>query len=257
MLGKIDFTKILFLDIETVSGKAKFSELDERMQGLWHKKAKSRSVGLIPADVEAGSEAETAAVHASYERAGIYAEFGKIICISVGYLARDRETGRFTMRLKSYANDDERIVLAEFAELLDKHFNNPAVHFLCGHNIREFDIPYLCRRLLINRMPLPNMLNLHGKKPWETNYFLDTMSLWKFGDYKSPTALNLLTAVFGIPSPKDDIDGSQVGPTYWVENDLPRISRYCQKDVLAVAQVLLAMEGMPLVEEEDVVFTEM
>ena len=252
LVGNIDFTKILFLDIECVSTESHLAHNDERIQTLWYKKAKG--LGALPKDIAEDSEEMQDAVAQSYrDKAAIYAEFGKIICISVGFCTYDA-AGKLKIRLKSFADHDERVVLRQFSELLDKHFNNPNVHFLCGHNIKEFDIPYICRRMIVHQLPLPGMLNLHGKKPWDVNYFLDTMQLWKFGDFKSFTSLNLLTALFGIPSPKDDIDGSQVGTTYWDENDLPRIAVYCQKDVLAVAQVLLYMQAKPILTDDDVVY---
>ncbi len=252
LIGNIDFTKILFLDIECVSTESHLSHIDPRLQELWFKKAKG--LGALPKDLDEASEEMQDAIAQSYrDKAAIYAEFGKIICISVGVCTRTPE-GELNIRLKSFANHDEKIVLQQFADLLNKHFSNPAVHFLCGHNIKEFDIPYICRRMILHQMPLPGMLNLHGKKPWDIAYFIDTLHLWKFGDFKSYTSLNLLTALFGIPSPKDDIDGSQVGTTYWDQNDLERIAVYCQKDVLAVAQVLLYMQAKPILTDEQVVY---
>jgi 3'-5' exonuclease len=251
MLGNLDLTKILFLDIECVSEKAHFDELDKPLQYLWHRKAKS--LGVLPKDVEEDSpEYQTALANSYREKAAIYAEFGKIICISVGVIAREKDTP-MTIRLKSFADHDEKVVLEQFSSLINKSFSDPSRHSLCGHNIKEFDIPYICRRLMKHQMPLPNMLNLHGKKPWDTNYFIDTLVLWKFGDFKSFTSLSLLCAIFDIPTPKDDIDGSQVGRVYWDDDDLPRISVYCQKDVLAVAQVLLYLQQMPLLADDAVI----
>ncbi len=186
------------------------------------------------------------------ERAGIYAEFGKIVCISVGAVFRDKDK-KLKIRLKSFADANERHLLHEFSKLLFDHYNNPHKHFICGHNIREFDIPYICRRMVVNQLPLPGMLQIAGKKPWETKYFLDTMELWKFGDYKSYTSLKLLAAILDFPSPKDDIDGSNVGRVYWEDKDLERISLYCEKDVLATAQLFLRYQRKPLFEEEQVI----
>lgn len=251
MLGNIDLTKILFLDIECVSEKAHFDELEPRLQYLWHRKAKS--LGTLPKDADEESAEYKIALAQSYrDKAAIYAEFGKIICISVGVIAREKDMP-MTIRLKSFANDDEKQLLADFSNLIDKSFSDPTRHSLCGHNIKEFDIPYICRRLVKLQMPLPNMLNLQGKKPWETNFLIDTLVLWKFGDFKSFTSLSLLCAIFDIPTPKDDIDGSQVGTVYWDDKDLPRISVYCQKDVLAVAQVLLYLQQMPLIEDDNII----
>ena len=155
------------------------------------------------------------------------------------------------MRLKSFYDDDEKVVLMQFSDLLLNYYNNPLKHKLCGHNIKEFDVPFICRRLIINSMAIPPILNVMGKKPWETKHLLDTMEMWKFGDYKNYTSLNLLANVFGIKSPKDDIDGSQVGSVYWEEGDLDRIKVYCEKDVKTVAQVYLKISGLPFLKDEE------
>jgi 3'-5' exonuclease len=234
MLKNTQLENILFLDIETVPQYADFAEVPERFAKLWEEKA-----GRIK---QAGSDDTPAEL---YRRAGIYAEFGKIICISVGYLTGSQ------FRVKSFYGDDEKELLTGFTNLLGNHYNTPQ-HLLCAHNGKEFDFPYIARRMLINRMPLPDILNLQGKKPWEVQH-LDTMELWRFGDYKNYTSLSLLTAVFDIPTPKDDIDGSMVREIYWEENDLERIANYCQKDALAVAQLLLSYLGLPLIKESGVI----
>lgn len=238
MLDYIDITNVLFLDIETVPGTSQYNDLDENWQLLWKHKAKSI---LKKYDSEITDEDG----ESCYDRAGIFAEFGKIICISVGIFRRNKETNALTVHLKSYADDDESILLKGFSELLNKHYNFPDRHFLCGHNIKEFDIPYICRRLLINQLSFPALLNISGKKPWETKHLLDTMELWKFGDIKSFTSVKLLAAIFGFPSPKDDIDGSDVARVYYEEKDLARIARYCEKDVVAVMQLMLKFKRMP------------
>lgn len=247
MLEHLDLSKILFLDIECVSGKANYDELNEDFQYLW--KLKSKSV-LRKYDEEITDEE---ASDAYKEKAGIYAEFGKIICISVGVVGRNPDTKELFVRLKSFASENEAELLKDFSHMVLQYYNNTSTHFFCGHNIREFDIPYICRRMLINQLPLPNALNLAGKKPWETKHLLDTLELWKFGDYKNYTSLKLLAAVFGFPSPKDDIDGSEVGRVFWEENDLPRIAIYCEKDVLATVQLLLKYMRMPLLESGQVI----
>jgi 3'-5' exonuclease len=245
MIDHIDITNILFLDIETVPGTAKYSDLSEDFQHLWDLKARA----VLKKYDEPLTFDE---IDSSYEKAGMFAEFGKIICISVGLVVRDKASHELSIRLKSFADDDEGIVLKDFAELLNKHFNFPERHFLCGHNIKEFDIPYMCRRMLINQIALPRMLDISGKKPWETKHLLDTLELWKFGDNKAYTSLKLLAAVFGFPSPKDDIDGSQVAGVYYEEKNLKRIATYCEKDVLAVAQLFLKMRRMPILTKEQI-----
>ena len=174
----------------------------------------------------------------------------------MGIVVRDPNTKQLNLRLKSFANDDETQLLQDFTQLVDQYYNNPNKHYFCGHNIREFDIPYVCRRMIINQLPLPRSLNIAGKKPWETKHLLDTLELWKFGDYKHYTSLNLLTNVFGIPSPKDDIDGSEVGKVYWNEKDLNRIAEYCEKDVLAVVQLLLKYMRQSILEEDQIVYVD-
>ncbi len=238
MLENISLSKVLFLDIETVPLHASYDEVDENIKKLWNKKAET----LMRHDKTLDEDASPDVI---YRRAGIFAEFGKIICISTGVF---RE-GKF--RIKSFYGDDEFTLLMEFSNLLNQHFNTP-YHTLCAHNGKEFDYPFMARRLLINGIKLPAILDFAGKKPWEVNH-LDTMELWKFGDYKSYTSLALLAAVFGIPTPKDDIDGSQVYKVYWEEHDLNRIVTYCQKDTLTVAQIFLKYRGEALLKDENIV----
>jgi uncharacterized protein YprB with RNaseH-like and TPR domain len=228
---------VLFLDIETVPLHASYHQLDDRFKKLWDKKA----IHLKKLD----AEAEVTSAEMLYERAGIYAEFGKIICISTGFI----KDGGF--RIKSFYGDDENKLLMDFANMLTSHFNS-INHYLCAHNGKEFDYPFIARRMLVNGIKLPSLLNIAGKKPWEITH-LDTMELWKFGDYKNYTSLELLAALFGIPTPKNDIDGSQVRKVYYEEKDLNRIVEYCQKDTLTVAQLLLCYMGEKMIAETDVV----
>jgi DNA polymerase elongation subunit (family B) len=185
-----------------------------------------------------------------YDQASIYAEFGKVICIGVGLIRRGKDGTQF--RVKSYYGDDERTVLQEFANLLNKSFNG-ATYLLCAHNGKEFDFPYLARRMMVQGIALPKLLDIQGKKPWEVPH-LDTLELWKFGDRKSFTSLNLLAHLFEIPTPKDDIDGSMVGSVYWQDHDLDRIARYCCKDVLTLARVFLKFRGEKNISDEDVIY---
>ena len=228
---------ILFLDIETVPQYSSYSELPEDWKQLWDTKSSS----LVK--YHEGQTNETL-----YPRAGIYAEFGKIICISCGVLQGVADQRK--LLLKSFAGDDEVVLLSQFNEMLNKWaMGEPK--FLCGHNGKEFDFPYLCRRMIINKLAIPSILNSSGKKPWEVNHF-DTLELWKFGDFKSYTSLNLLAHALGIQTPKDDIDGSMVWQVYWTEKNLQRIVTYCQKDVVTVAQILLRMNGEALIKEENI-----
>jgi uncharacterized protein YprB with RNaseH-like and TPR domain len=235
MLDNIALENILFLDIETVPQESGFEKLSEEMKPLWERKASH-----IKKDDES--------IPDSYRHAGIYAEFGKIICICAGYVSGTK--GNRSMRIKAFAGDDERKLLLEFSELVKKFFSG-ANKYLCAHNGKEFDYPFIARRMLINGIVLPPALDTAGKKPWEVQH-LDTMELWKFGDYKSYTSLNLLAAIFKIPTPKDDIDGSMVNEVYWKQKDLERIVRYCRKDVLTVAQLILRFKGEPLLADANV-----
>ncbi|MFN7115612.1 MAG: 3'-5' exonuclease [Saprospiraceae bacterium] len=246
MLEQIDIANVLFLDIETVSNKMDYEELDDEMKELWY--LKSRTVAKKPVDEL--TEDEVANLY--YERAGIFAEFGKIVCISVGIVHRSKEDNRLRLRLKSFAGDDEYELLQEFCKLLNQYYFDPLKHFMCGHNIKEFDVPYICRRMIVHQMAFPDLLNIAGKKPWETKHLLDTMELWKFGDNKNFTSMRLLAAVLGFPSPKDDMDGSQVGSVFWEEADVERIAHYCEKDVLATVQLFLRYKRMPILVEEQV-----
>ena len=235
MLNNIQLQDLLVLDIETVSQKKSFDDLDEEWQELWARKAGAlNNPEIVPSKI--------------YDRAAIYAEFGKIVCIGLGIFHNIE--GELHLKVKSIHGDDEKAVLQAFADLLNSKFNGPK-HMLVAHNGKEFDFPYLCRRMLINGIHIPAILDVAGKKPWETN-FIDTMELWKFGDYKNYTSLNVLAKCFGIPSPKDDIDGSMVGHTYWQQNDLERIATYCKKDIVTTAQLLVKYRNEPLVPNSNV-----
>ena len=245
LTNAIDDSRILFLDAECVSGESDYELLTPDMQALWRHKTKS----ILRTDEFTEEEASTAYKN----NAGIYAEFGKIVCISVGFIFLDKESNTKSIKLKSFAGPDEDILLQDFANLLNQYYPNANKSYICGHNIKEFDIPYICRRMLVNGIELPNIIDVAGKKPWETAHFLDTMEMWKFGDRKSFTSLKLLAAVLGFPSPKDDIDGSEVGRVFWEENDIDRISLYCEKDVLATAQLYLRLSLKPLLNPDNVV----
>ena len=233
MLDDIRNENVLFLDIETVPQYSVFEELPEKFQNLWSDKVKTFR------DEKPAEEV--------YERAGIYAEFGKIICISVGIITEKPER---KLRLKSFFGENEKELLIAFFSMLTKHFNKNE-NLLCAHNGKEFDFPYIARRGLVNGLKLPAILDNSGKKPWEIKH-LDTLELWKFGDYKHYTSLNLLTAIFNIPSPKDDISGSDVAKVYYQEKNLLRIVSYCEKDVLAVVQLYLRYKGENLLPEDKI-----
>ena len=233
---KIKMNNVLFLDIETVPQKEYWSEVPQLTQELFSKKT-------------AYQRKEDISAENFYERAGIWAEFGKIICISVAYFTSNMQERN--LRVTSFSGNDEKELLIDFKKLLDTHFNK-AYHVLCAHNGKEFDFPYIARRMIVHQVELPSKLNLFGKKPWEVPH-LDTMELWKFGDYKHYSSLQLLTSIFGIPSPKDDIDGSEVANVYYKDKNLDRIVKYCEKDTIAVAQLLMRFNNEKLVEEHEII----
>jgi DNA polymerase elongation subunit (family B) len=236
MLQNINIDKILFLDIETVPAYPDYKSVPEKFKKLWDKKA----ANLMNNNENTTSEE-------LYTRAGIYSEFGKIVCISCGFISGNG------IRIKSFYGDDEKIFLKEFADMLNRHYSGND-YLLCGHNAKEFDFPYIARRMLVNGIEIPDILNLAGKKPWEVQH-LDTMELWKFGDYKHYTSLELLAAIFDIPTPKDDINGSDVWKVYWHDNDLERIVKYCQKDVITTIQLFRKYQGEQPIREEFITYT--
>ena len=234
MLKRIKLENVLFLDIETVPLFANFSELDDTAKQLWEQKTNyQRKDEFTPEEF--------------YDRAGIWAEFGKIVCISVGYFVFKGDIRNF--RVTSFSGEED-VILNDFKNLLETHFNKQ-YHLLCAHNGKEFDFPYIARRMIINSIDIPFKLNLFGKKPWEVPH-LDTLELWKFGDYKTYTPLKLMTHVLGIPSPKDDIDGSEVRDVFYNENDVDRIIRYCEKDTIAVAQIILRLRNEELLVNDEI-----
>ncbi|WP_316797407.1 3'-5' exonuclease [Pedobacter agri] len=233
MLKTLDLSQVIVLDIETVPQYANFEDVPPHLQSLWEQKTHYQRKPDQGADE-------------FYEHAGILAEFGKIICISLGIFSYNNKT--YSLRLKSFFGHDEYEILRQFTSLINKQV--PSLMF-CAHNGKEFDYPYICRRLLVNGLEIPSQLDISGKKPWEVNH-IDTMEMWKFGDYKHFTSLNLLAAILNIPTPKDDIDGSQVRQVYYEEQNLERIVTYCQKDVVTTAQVLLKFKGMDIISPENV-----
>lgn len=239
-LAKINTEKVLFLDIETVPEIYSFDNLDEKTAELYAQKVSFQL-------------RDGATVEDLYNKAGIFAEFGKIVCISCG-LVKDHATIGKSIRMKSFFGDDEKELLLDFKKLLED-LDERGDYSLCGHNAKEFDFPFIARRMLINGIQLPRALDIAGKKPWEVNH-LDTMDLWKFGDYKNFTSLALLCHIFKIPTPKDDISGADVARVYYEENDLNRIKIYCEKDVVALIQLFLRMQGRELVSEDKIRFSE-
>jgi 3'-5' exonuclease len=242
-MQQIEIDKLFVIDIETVSEKEHFHLLDDEWKELWSEKTeKSLPPNITPEEYYG-------------MRAAILAEFAKVVCISFGYFKKennDLSSDKWQFRIKSLCCEDEKELLNQFVATLQQlHVNRNWI--FTGHNIKEFDVPFLCRRMIINNIPVPSSIDFQQMKPWETPV-LDTLHLWRFGDYKHYTSLKLLSAVLGVPSPKDDIDGSQVGNVYWKEKNLERIAIYCEKDVATVANVILRFKGLPLLNEEQIVF---
>jgi DNA polymerase elongation subunit (family B) len=225
---------ILFLDIETVASTHHYESLNERLKSQWARKA-----GYLRRNPEESDD------HLYENRAGIYAEFGKIVCVVVGKFV-ENEQGELTLRTKAYSSDDEAQLLLDFKKMIERL--DPMLTKFCAHNGKEFDYPYLCRRMLINGIALPSLLNLSGKKPWEILH-LDTLELWKFGDVKHYTSLDLLATIFNLPSSKDDMNGSQVNQVYYEEGDLDKIAKYCTNDVVVLAQLFLKLKCITLEKE--------
>jgi len=248
IIKKKTLKNVLFVDIETVSRTQHFHELPETLQYLWKRKSKQflndRSQEIT----------EELATNFYSEKAGMFAEFGKVICMSVGYLSTQK--GRPPkLRIKTFHGDEKKI-LKSFNRILNNHYDDFDEDFLCGHNIKEFDIPFICRRNVIHGLRLPRLLNVAGKKPWQLNHLLDTMDMWRFGDYKNYTSLDLLAGTFGIPSPKADMDGSKVGSVYWEDNDMDRIIAYCQKDVITIAQIAMKFAGQSILKDDQIEIVE-
>jgi len=237
-MQNIRLENLLLIDIETVSESATFETLPEEWKMLWQEKVQ-RS---LPEDVTAAEFYP--------QRAGVMAEFAKVVCISIGYFKK--EGSSFSLRVKSFYGDDEKKLLQDFLAMLQQLEANNNKWSFTGHNIKEFDIPFICRRLIINNLTIPPFLDFQNMKPWETN-MVDTFQYWRFGDYKNFTSLKLLAAALKVPSSKDDIDGSMVGDVYWKEKQLQRIVTYCQKDVVTTGNIVLRFKNLPLLTDEQVV----
>jgi DNA polymerase elongation subunit (family B) len=230
---------ILFIDIETVAQASGYHHLPERYKTHWARKA-----GFLKREPHQTDE------DLYHERAGIYAEFGQVVCVVVGMLF-DNDQRQLALKTKTFCTENEVLLLKNLRDLFEKL--EPGAR-LCAHNGKEFDYPYLSRRMLIHGIPLPAILNLAGRKPWEVPH-LDTLELWKFGDYKHYTSLDLLATVFGIATSKNDMDGSRVNHVYHHEKNLTKIADYCARDVVALTQLYLRMKGFPLIAEENIIKT--
>ncbi len=233
-----DLKNILFIDIETVSETEYLSDLPDSLKSLWLKKA-----------IYLKNDEELDADTFYLKKAGIYAEFGKIICIGIGGVFED-ESGEPSLKVKTIYHPSEADLLTEFRQILERHKSGKNLK-LCAHNGKEFDFPYICRRMLMHGIELPKVLKLLGKKSWEVPH-LDTLELWKFGDYKHYTSLELLATIFGITSSKSEMNGSQVSHVYYVEKNMPKITKYCSADIVVLTQLYMKMNNFPLIKDEHI-----
>ena len=239
MIAKTPLEDFLIIDIETVSQQAGFELLTDSWKQLWKDKVERN----LPENISPGEYYP--------QRAGVMAEFAKVVCISLGYFKKEQE--KYQLRVKSIYNIEEKELLASFTQTVDQLYAGYNNWNFTGHNIKEFDVPFLCRRLLVNGLAIPPYLDFQNMKPWETN-MVDTFQYWRFGDYKQYTSLKLLAAALNVPSPKDDIDGSMVGDVFWKENNIERIAAYCQKDVVTVANIICRFKNLPLLNDDQIVF---
>jgi hypothetical protein len=237
-MQNIVLENLILIDIETVPQYSLFDELPDEWKQLWEEKTQRQLPDF------------TSAAEFYPQRAGVMAEFAKIVCISMGYFAK--QGNALQLRLKSFYGDDEKILLQQFIAMLNQIEAKNNKWVFGGHNIKEFDIPFICRRLLVNGLHIPAYLDFQNMKPWDTN-IVDTFQYWRFGDYKNYTSLKLLAAAMGVPSPKDDIDGSMVADVYWKEKNLERIVAYCQKDVVTTGNIILRFKNIELMKEEQIV----
>jgi hypothetical protein len=236
----IDFSNFLVIDIETVGMAPDYTSLPPRFKGLWDHKSQFFREAEVMTSAELFEE-----------KAGIFAEFGKIVTIAVGFFYYD--SSKLCFKVKAFYNNNEKDLLNDFKQLLSSKFEEKSITF-CAHNGKEFDYPYIARRMLVNGISLPSCLQFHGKKPWEINH-IDTMEMWKFGDRKAFTSLDLLAALFGIQSSKSDLDGSRVHETYYKNEDLNSIAEYCMNDVVVTAQLFLKLNGLPLLDDDRIEIT--
>lgn len=223
---------LLIIDIETVPAEKTYDHLNQQWKALFTDKA-TKTVPFLenPAEIY-------------QKRGGIWAEFGKIVCIGIGIFRWVDPVG-WELDLFSFAGHEEVEILRNFAVFCEKQANNQPGFGFAGHNIREFDLPFIGRRMLINGVPLPISLQLQNKKPWELSHHFDTMAYWKFGDYKSYISLELLANVLGIDTPKQGISGADVQHLYYEQNNLPAIVAYCKKDVIATARIIQRYLNLP------------
>jgi len=231
----IPIESIIFLDIETVSLFPNLLLADDATKKEWARKIMKTNPTITPALLDDTYK----------EQAALHPEFSFITCISVGMVKGGKV---YIKNIFGFDHDEER-TLEIFCETMQKIIEKMErlQPKLCAHFGKGFDYPFISKRMLVHGMTIPNILDSYGKKPWEiTN--LDTHEIWKMGGFNS-ASLSAIAHAFGIPSPKDDIDGSQVGHVYWVDSKIDRIATYCAKDVFALINIFRCMQGSPAFSE--------
>jgi DNA polymerase elongation subunit (family B) len=273
MLNSKPINKVLWFDIEAVPEKASFFELTPKKQELFKSRFKKdwEAMGADPqrhfikemitaastvTPVEAVETlVDNKMIEALYNnKAPLHPEFGKIVCISIGYIdgeipekIEDKPEVELKLKLKSFYGHDEVKLLQDFLNATKSAITNavnPTYH-LCGHNIMNYDVPFIAKRFIINGLKLPAMFDLDGKKEWNLPYFIDTRNVWKFNVYDSNCSLDLLCNLFDVESSKEGgISGKDVRDVFYIENDVQKIAMYCEEDVRALAQVYLKMKSL-------------
>lgn len=211
----------LFMDIETARIQDKLTTNTELFKS-WEYKRRKEGETLVK-DLKKSFE----------HKAALYAEFGKVVCISIGKIVDEK------LVVQSYYGDDEKEVLEKIKKVLTAFYKKFPDLMLCGHSIIGFDIPFLMRRMIINGIQVPSFLDLTTSKPWTlSDDIVDIAQIWKTTGFYGASLVNMSHAM-GLPSPKEDIDGSMVSDTYYREKDgLKRIVKYCEQDVFATVNIV-------------------
>lgn len=233
-----NFKNILFIDIETASGVNTYTTLTENMQKLWLRKARSLMNPL-----------QKPLEDLYFERAALFPEFGRIISIGMGFLFYNKNK-ELSLKVKTISNKNEKDLLLEFNQFIESTYPSKELS-LVAHNGKEFDFPYLCKRMLVHQLVIPKALQLQGKKPWEVVH-QDTIEWWRFGDKKGYVSLELLAEIMGIGNVKTDLSGDKVNYTFYIEKDLEKIKKYCAEDVITLAQLFLRFNFIDYIQEKNI-----
>lgn len=245
-----------FVDTETIPGYKDFNDMPEELARMYERKFGHELANNDPDKFDNFEDHYRA-------RAALYPEFGKIVCLVIGVIFVDDKDKQEKLKLKTLCGRHEDKLLAEAAPIIDK-FDS-----LVGHNSKEFDFPYLCKRFYVHGIQLPQILNIAGKKPWEVS-LIDTMELWRFGSFKGSTSLELFAHCLGLPSPKQDMTGADVAKVYYEmfdhmkDGELPfeaesaaiqKIGKYCQGDVVTLANCYRKLKYQSVIASENVIYS--